>query len=405
MSTAGLASLTNPDGRHGHSWAVPFPTLMGSSLFLLGMMLYLASMQGYGGLLLLILGLLFGLYVLNAWLAARSCLRVQVATPGVLAGTEGERLTDAWEVANDSRHEVGHVRLHAPFGDLLHVGLLQPQERTRRRPDWELPARGVYPLQHMQLESTYPFGLMRARRLLHAEGELVVRPRVYDCPAPPAGGFAPMVGGLSHRHTATAAGGLFHGVRPHRPGDPLRSIHWASSAKGQGMMVKECDEELSGRVGLLLDPATAVDADSDEVLHQAARAAASLTLAALDAGHHVAFLVIGAGQHEPVVVPPFDDGDVVLDLLARVRTRPPEDDRHALAQAIERLPRRSSICLLTTRADEPAFDRVAFEHDVRARPAALYLPAHTTAAAPATSLPTWYYDANGLSPAFDGAPT
>ena len=45
---------------------IPYPSVMGSLFMLLGFALYVVSMQSVSGLLLLVLGILFGTNVINA---------------------------------------------------------------------------------------------------------------------------------------------------------------------------------------------------------------------------------------------------------------------------------------------------------------------------------------------------
>lgn len=116
-----------------------------------------------------------------------------------------------------------------------------------------------------------------------------------------------MVGGKFRGHRQTGAGDHFSGVRPQQPGDSLRQIHWASSAKGLGLMVKVFDEELSGRVAVVLDCGSSGDAAAFD---DAVRAAGSLVFAALDAGHHVEWLDLAS--LEPDLIPPFADGHAIL---------------------------------------------------------------------------------------------
>lgn len=143
-----------------------------------------------------------------------------------------------------------------------------------------------------------------------------------------------MVGGKFRGHRQTGAGNHFSGVRPHQAGDSLRQIHWASSAKRLGLMVKTFDEELSGRVAIVLDCGSSGDA---KVFDDAVRAAGSLVFAALDAGHHVEWLDLAS--MEPDVLPPFADGHEILDRLARLRAEPQRlaPDRQRGAPELSRL--------------------------------------------------------------------
>jgi len=160
-----------------------------------------------------------------------------------------------------------------------------------------------------------------------------------------------MVGGKFRGRNRSASGDSFHGVRPLRPEDPVKLIHWPSSSKGQGIMVREFDEELAGRVGIVMDASPGrLRADSESLLDWTARAAASLMLAALDAGHHVQF--IDLAHPTPLSVPPFSDGGAVLERLARLHARPGCLTAGNIRAAVEKLPQRCGLCFVLTRLPE-----------------------------------------------------
>ena len=373
---------------------IPHPSIMGSMLLFLAFFLYVASMQSASGLLLLILGILFAIYLLNVVQAIRSCRALRVEPPPTMTGTEGEPLRDRWRVRNTGRGGAGHATITGSLGPLVQVGALAAGAIARLTPKLVLPVRGVYPLRELSLVSTYPFGLIQCRKPLALSGEIVIYPAVYPCPAPPAAGFEPMVGGRFRGQRRTSLGDSFHGVRPSQPADPLKLIHWPSSAKGLGLMVKEFEEELSGRVGLIMDVTPARGPKGENLLDWAARAAGSLTLAALDAGHHVSFLRLG--EAEPLLVPPFADGTAVLAALARLAATREGRTAAALLAAAERLPRKASVVLVLTGVDDAVREFLAIALPANRR-AAVYLPATVDRQAAADlGVPVAFYRARSL---------
>ena len=158
-----------------------------------------------------------------------------------------------------------------------------------------------------------PFGLVRVGRRQRLAGDVVVYPAIYETAPPRAAGYDAMVGGKYKGGRRSNSGSQFSGVRPAQPGDPLKHIHWKSSSKGQGLMTKSFDEELSGRVAFIMDCGQSGD---PKILDDCARAAGSLMFAALDEGHHVEWVEL-AGMNR-LIVPPFSDGHEILDTLARI---------------------------------------------------------------------------------------
>src|SRR6185295_7631928 len=102
------------------------------------------------------------------------------------------------------------------------------------------------------LVSLYPFGLIKAMHDTESDAEVLVFPKLYPAPVPEVRGLDPMLGG---RHTGPgriASGEKFAGIRPMQSSDSYKQIHWKSSAKGTGFMVKSFEEELAGRAALLV---------------------------------------------------------------------------------------------------------------------------------------------------------
>jgi uncharacterized protein (DUF58 family) len=215
-------------------------------------------------------------------------------------------------------------------------------------------------------------------------GQITVYPAVYPCPAPPAAGFEPMVGGRFAGRNRAQSGDSFHGVRPFQPQDPVRLIHWPSSVKGQGIMVKEFDQELSGRVGIVLDAAAGQAPDGAPLLDWAARATASLVLAALDQGYQVEY--VDTADTTALSVPPFSDAGAVMERLAELRPAPGLLTPDGLDTAAARLPAKGSLCVVLVEASAPVLKHLAQHYVLEAhRCVSVYVP--TTCADPATGYP------------------
>jgi hypothetical protein len=66
-------------------------------------------------------------------------------------------------------------------------------------------------------------------------------------------------------------------LRDYRPGDPVRRIHWPSTARSGRLVVKETGEEYFARIGLVMD--TFTGDDDGAILDAAVSVAASLAAA------------------------------------------------------------------------------------------------------------------------------
>jgi len=337
-------------------------------------LLYGASITSQSGLLLVPAGIILGCFAVNLVSAWRGLRWLEVTAPGSAQVVEGQRLNQPWRVRNgSSSSDVALVTAESAAGRLFKLPQLAAGRDASVVPELQFHRRGVFAHDRLRLVTAFPFGLVCVARRLSLAGEVVVHPAVYPVAAPRAAGFDVMVGGKFRGHRQTGAGDLFSGVRPHQAGDSLRQIHWASSAKGLGLMVKTFDEELSGRVAVVLDCGSSGDA---RVFDDAVRAAGSLVFAALDAGHHVEWLDLAT--LEPDLIPPFADGHEILDRLARLTVEPSSPNPERLRGAFERLSAKSAVHLVLTQAS-PAASAAVAELRRRGRSVSVHLPVEAQA--------------------------
>ena len=154
--------------------------------------------------------------------------------------------------------------------------------------------RGVVDGGPIRVSSSAPFATGRARREVPAAGRTVVYPRIV-----PVGPMPELFSSAKPLEAATVqarkgTGGDFLGVREYRAGDAMRHVHWPSTARHGGLMVREFEQELPRRLGVLVDTWADADSDAGETpLDVCCSVAASVTLASLTAGHPVALTAAG----------------------------------------------------------------------------------------------------------------
>jgi uncharacterized protein (DUF58 family) len=146
--------------------------------------------------------------------------------------------------------------------------------------------RGVFEDGPTLLTSGAPFGFLISRQTFVVPTPIVVMPRSVELPA-----LSLIQAGTSADpaapHNARAGGGdEYVGVRPYRPGDSRRAIHWRSSARAGTIVVREFEERARGEVVLVLHGDDAGD-PPDSAFEMLVSAAASVARHALDSGHRV----------------------------------------------------------------------------------------------------------------------
>jgi len=104
--------------------------------------------------------------------------------------------------------------------------------------------RGLLTPEPLELSTSYPFGLFKARLTLPHSAGCLVYPRPID-------GSLQTVPGEPVSGTGSGQSGPgvddFAGLRPYQPGDSLGQISWEAFSRGQGLLIKQFTGE-SGRM-------------------------------------------------------------------------------------------------------------------------------------------------------------
>ncbi|MCB1057247.1 MAG: DUF58 domain-containing protein [Acidobacteria bacterium] len=124
--------------------------------------------------------------------------------------------------------------------------------RGRSRGELELlfPRRGIHRLEAAVVASLFPFGFFTKSQSYAVEQEVLVYPELFA-----ASGHRPRDAGSAGEDGSDRRGRGFelHQLRPFRPGDDPRDIHWKQTAKvGQPIFVERQEEE-GRRVSILFD--------------------------------------------------------------------------------------------------------------------------------------------------------
>jgi uncharacterized protein (DUF58 family) len=148
--------------------------------------------------------------------------------------------------------------------------------------------RGPVDARTWVLEASDPMGMYRYRRRSPDAEVALVLPRFTSLVAQPE------VRELEASIAAPRAGSgtEMFGVREYRPGDPLRRIHWRSSARHGELVVREYEPPGVQTLGIFCDPTPA----TPEIADQIARLAAS---EAWDCIHEGGRVILWAPGQEP----------------------------------------------------------------------------------------------------------
>ena len=137
--------------------------------------------------------------------------------------------------------------------------------------------RGLYPNNTAEVETGFPFGLFRAQRAVEIEGQLTVWPPTVRLEGMPDTSESQQTEEqLSERRVGEF--GDMMGTRSFRPGDSLRRVHWAQTARQQTLIVTErqAPAMTSVRVVLDLSEGSHLESDREETVELAVETAASI---------------------------------------------------------------------------------------------------------------------------------
>lgn len=153
------------------------------------------------------------------------------------------RLGAAWRV------EVGELD---GGGGRVTFGRVDPGVSREEGATWTFARRGPVRLGRVRVGSRFPFGLLARWREIDLPAELLVYPSPER--APPADRAGGPGEGAPDRAARDGLGD-FAGLRAWHPGDPVRRIHWPSSARAGTPLVVQRTGEQGARVTVCLEPA------------------------------------------------------------------------------------------------------------------------------------------------------
>ena len=243
-----------------------------------------AAINTMAGWLYVISGVSFALLSVAAVLPPRSLLGLVVKREQIQPVTAGEDLTIELEIFNPRKQSVDLLQVQ----DILPFVLGKPEQRaietipTKGSYRWvyyyPTQNRGVYRWHTVEFGTGAPLGLFWCRRLHEVPAKAIVYPTVLpltNCPLLDELGEQDSVKtDLRGRPLQLATVGLTRSLRPYRTGDPMRLIHWRTSARYGELRVRDLEVVTGGQdIIIAIDSAASWE---EENFEQAVIAAASL---------------------------------------------------------------------------------------------------------------------------------
>jgi uncharacterized protein (DUF58 family) len=338
-----------------------------------------------GGLLGIAILVMFGTVVLaTVWIRsvwARRALRRlryerRFEPDRIMAGDEAQLLVSIW---NRKLLPLPWVRSEEPLPadlrpaderagrdravvgrSLINGWTLGPHERVVRRIALTAERRGVYRFGPVALSAGDLLGEAVAEEERSLPASLVVRPRTV--PVRRFDAARDRAGPLRAQRGLVEDPTRFAGVRPYAPGDPIRHVHWRTTARIGTPMVKRFDPSRDRDVVIALDIQTSAgawagrhDDDLAEALCvvaaslarqlEAEGAACGLAVAAFTGStERLAFLAPGSAERQ---------AGRIGDLLAQISPYPSAPFEHLLGRLVRSVRPGSLIVIVSARDPRP----------------------------------------------------
>lgn len=261
------------------------PSYSGWVVLVISVAYFGAATNTMVGWLYAISGLTFALLGLTGWLSRRMLRDVAIERTTIVPVSVGETIEIGLRVRNTSaKHHKALIQIlderdRALGGDDLHaIDALNAGAEHRWIDRHIAERRGVYVWDRLWVRTGAPLGLFWARSLHHVPAKAVVYPQVLPLSRCPIidrlGDERNPVAATRDRQSIDAQEGITRTLRAYRTGDPMRLIHWKSSARLGELRVRELETQNSGRqVTIAIDDRATWEPDDFE---QAASAAASI---------------------------------------------------------------------------------------------------------------------------------
>lgn len=262
-------------------WATPAYSgwvILGIALALFG-----AATNTMAGWLYVLSGILFALLALNIYIARQTVKHLEIKRSPIEPVSAGDELTIELTIYNPTKTAKTLLQIIDQLPSVLSkpvitsIEMIPPQETIK----WVYYAhsnrRGIYHWHDLDVKTAAPLGLFYSCRQRHLETKAIVYPQVLPlkiCPLVDNIGREKTRQQQSQRFYHNATEGVTKTLRQYRFGDPIRLIHWRSSARFGDLQVRELETITGGEEIIIAIDNTSVW--KDEYFEQAVIASASM---------------------------------------------------------------------------------------------------------------------------------
>lgn len=230
---------------------------------------FVGSLIGRSNMLMLVFSIMAGPFILNGWITFTLLKRNRLVRSLPRRAMAGDVISvdvtlrnrkfwfSSWlMVVRDRLSRT--VNGQSDQSDVLEPAVLFASVRPRQDRtacyQLRLTQRGKYVFGPMELSTRFPLGLVERGYVTDVSSELLVHPRIGRLSQQWHSDARMATESVQRQHTrAGMFDDEFHHLRDYRPGDNPRDIHWRTSARVQGLMVRKYEQSRDQGLIVLLD--------------------------------------------------------------------------------------------------------------------------------------------------------
>jgi uncharacterized protein (DUF58 family) len=297
-----------------------------------GFILIVATLLNIGQLYLMA-GMLAAIPLVCAWVGRRQRGGLSATRIVPETAVAGETVVATLEITNLDRWPKPHLLV----ADRLPPWVVNEEEVAgfpvsldasgtgivsyRLRPE----KRGAFSLGPVEVTASDPLGIFQFKSELPVTSSLIVYPSPAALPWFFLPGGNPFGASPLHSAEMRGEGSEFYGIREYQPGDPLRRVHWRSSARMGRLAVVEYEHDVSVDVTILLDTrkGSEIGHGIETTLEYGVTIAASIAHLAASNNDIVRLVAPGYSEwHEPGLRG-LEARQIAMEALARVQADQP----------------------------------------------------------------------------------
>lgn len=252
-------------------WVTPAYT--GWILLGIGLSFFGAATNTMAGWLYVLSGMIFAILGLNAVIAIKNLKEITITRFPIAPVSAGNQLTIELAIKNPTKKAKTLLQVidQLPFVSnpmSISIETIPPKKTFQWIYYAPTKKRGVYHWHDLDLKTAAPLGVLYCRRHRNVPTKAIVYPQViplHNCPLVDSMGTEKSTKMQSEQLYQSATEGITKALRQYRYGDPIRLIHWRSSARFGEFQIRELEVITGGQqVIICLDNFSVWDEDSFE---------------------------------------------------------------------------------------------------------------------------------------------